>query len=162
MCPRRILTTPPNSHFFFQWPINNTNPFPPTIIRFLSLHFCLVYAFRPVLRFYINATGPGFTQGSVSVIEAIKPSAPIWKGVSLIMSNHFNYNSKLLVMPRHNVGRHLVFRASVIKWNDLTYRIHFTAKQGKDKDVDAITPFSLSPAYRIPEPKIFSAQNCWH
>lgn len=105
----------------------------------MSLHFCLVYAFRPVLRFYINATRPGFTQGRVSVMKAIKPSAPIWKAVGLIMSNHFNYNSKLLVMPRHNIGRHLVatssalFRASVIKWNDPTYQIHFTAKKGKTK-----------------------------
>jgi len=83
-------------------------------------------------------------------------------GVSLIMSNHFNYNSKFLVMPRHNIGRHLVFRASVIKWNDPKYRIHFTAKQGKDNDVDVVTPLSLSPVYRIPETKIFSAQHCWH
>jgi hypothetical protein len=97
----------------------------------------------------------------VSVTEAIKPSAPIWKGVSLIISNHFNYNSKLLVMPRHNIGRHLVFRATVIKWNYPTYRIHFTAKQGKDKDVNVVTPLSLSPAYGIPETKIFSAQRCW-
>jgi hypothetical protein len=64
-----------------------------------------------------------FTQGRVSVMKAIKPSVPIWKAVSLITSNHFNYNSKILVMPHHNIGRHLVaissvvFRASVIKWN---------------------------------------------
>jgi hypothetical protein len=100
-------------------------------------------------------------------MKAIKPSAPIWKGASLIMSNHFNHNSKFLVMPRHNIGRHLVatsneaFTASVIKWNDPKYRIHFTAKPAKDKDVDVVTPLSLSPAYRVPEPNIFSAQNCW-
>jgi hypothetical protein len=97
-----------------------------------------------------------------------KPSAPIWKAVSLIMGKYFNYNSKLLVMPRHNTGRHLVarssavFRGSVIKWNDPTYRIHFTAKQGKDEHVDVVALLSLSPAYRIPESKIFSAQNCCH
>jgi basic membrane lipoprotein Med (substrate-binding protein (PBP1-ABC) superfamily) len=84
------------------------------------------------------------------------------------MSNHFNYNSKILVMPRHNTGRHLVatssvvFRASVIKWNDPTYRIHFIAKQVKDKDVDVVTPLSPPHAYRTPEPEILSAQNCWH
>jgi len=84
------------------------------------------------------------------------------------MSNHFNYNSKLLVMPRHNIGRNLVatssvvFRASVIKWNDPTYRIHFTAKQGKDKDIDVVKTLSLSPTYRFHESKIFCAQNCLH
>ena len=90
-------------------------------------------------------------------MKAIKTTAPIWKGLSLIMSNHLHYNSKFLVMPRQNAGRRVVatssvvFTVAVIEWNYPTYRICFTAKQGKDNVIAVLTPLSPSPAYRIPE-----------